>query len=75
MIDRRPGGTTAIDLSGSLRQAAGRLYTRPRFSTFSEVTSSPSFFFSAPAIAPRTVCALCRSRHKPHYADARIMPM
>jgi pimeloyl-ACP methyl ester carboxylesterase len=24
--------------------------------TFSEVTSSPSFFFSAPAIAPRTVC-------------------
>ena len=31
-------------------------YTRPRPSTFSEVTSSPSFFFSAPAIAPRTVC-------------------
>ena len=25
------------------------MYTRPRSSTFSEVTSSPSFFFSAPA--------------------------
>ena len=29
-------------------------YTRPLPSTFSEVTSMPSFFLSAPAIAPRS---------------------
>jgi hypothetical protein len=23
---------------------------------------------------PRTLCALCRCRHKAHYADVRIMP-
>ncbi len=45
-----------MNFSGSIRQAAKILYTRPRFSTFSEVTSSPSFFLSAPDIAPRTVC-------------------
>ena len=36
-------------------QLLGSLYTRTRPSTLSDVTSSLSFFFSAPAIAPRTV--------------------
>ena len=44
-------------------------------SFFSDTIVSPSFFFKAPANVPRTVCALCRCRHNPHYADARIMPI
>ena len=44
-------------------------------SGFSEVMVSPSFFLNAPAKVPRTVCALCRHRHKAHYADAQIMPI
>jgi hypothetical protein len=35
---------------------------------------SPSFFFKAPAMHPRTVCCLCRHRHKAHYADVLVMP-
>ena len=32
-------------------------------------------FFFSPAKKPRTVCCLCRLRHKQHYAEVRIMPM
>ena len=38
----------------------------PRPSTLSELIGRPNFFFSAPEIAPRTVCGLCRCRHKAH---------
>src|SRR3990167_8102073 len=62
----------ACDGSGS--HSATR-YTRPRPSTFSDSTLRPNFVFKAPDIAPRTVCDLCRLRHKAHYADFRIMPM
>ncbi len=47
-------GFNFLNIVGS-RQATR--YTRPLPSTFSEVTSMPSFFLSAPAIAPRTVWA------------------
>ena len=43
---------------------------RPRFSSFSEVTSSPSFFFSAPAMAPRTVCGC-----KPWMISSMVAPL
>ena len=36
---------------------------------------SPSLFLNAPANVPLTVWALCRCRHKAHYADAQIMPI
>src|SRR5690606_9770761 len=51
-----PAGRRPSTCRGPVRQAAGSLYTRPRFSILSEVTSSPSLFFSAPAIAPRIRC-------------------
>src|SRR5262249_41904888 len=35
-------------------------YTRPRPSTLSEATAKPSFFLSAPLMAPRTECACQR---------------
>ena len=40
-----------------------------------QVTFNPSFLRRMPLIVPRTVWALCRCRHKAHYADARIMPI
>ena len=49
-------------------------YTRSPPCGLSETMVRPSFFLSAPAKVPRTVCALCRLRHKNHYADAQIMP-
>jgi len=49
MSNRRPGGGRSSTCWGLVHQAAGSLYTRPRSSTFSEVTSSSSFFLSAPA--------------------------
>jgi hypothetical protein len=39
-----------------------------------EVISILSFFLKAPAKVPRTVCCLCRHRHKQHYADVLVMP-
>ena len=50
------------------------LYTRSPLSLCASTTFRPSFLRSIPEIAPRTVCCLCRHRHKPHYADAKIMP-
>ena len=49
-------------------------YTLSPVASFAETMFRPSFFLSAPANVPRTVCALCRHRHKAHYADAQIMP-
>ena len=49
-------------------------WLRPTMRMRSVVMVRPSFFFSAPEIAPRIVCFLCRHRHKKHYADVRIMP-
>ena len=40
-----------------------------------QVTFNPSFLRRMPLIVPRTVWALCRHRHKAHYADAQIMPI
>ena len=31
-------------------------------------------FLAAVEMKPLTLCALCRCRHKAHYADVRIMP-
>ncbi len=49
-------------------------YTRSPVSLWASSTFRPSFLRSIPEIAPRTVWALCRHRHKAHYADAKIMP-
>ena len=57
MIDRRPGGTAGHQLFGVRRVRRQEVCTRapdPRPSPRS--LRAPSFFFSAPAIAPRTVC-------------------
>jgi hypothetical protein len=48
-------------------------YVRSPLSDLKDSTVNPAFFI-APAMNPRTVCALCRHRHKKHYADVRIMP-
>ena len=40
-----------------------------------QVTFKPSFLRRMPLIVPRMVWALCRHRHKAHYADAQIMPI
>ncbi len=34
----------------------------------------PIFLVMVPLMNPRMLCALCRCRHKNHYADVRIMP-
>lgn len=49
-------------------------YTRSPPCGLSDTMVRPSFFLKAPAKVPRTVCCLCRHRHKAHYADAKIMP-
>ena len=49
-------------------------YARSPSSRFLDSTLRPIFFTMAPLMNPRTLWALCRHRHKPHYADVRIMP-
>ncbi len=50
------------------------LYTRSPLWLCASTTFRPSFLRSIPEMAPRTVCCLCRHRHKQHYADVLVMP-
>jgi hypothetical protein len=50
------------------------LYVRSPVSFFADSTASFNFFPTVPEMKPLMLCALCRHRHKKHYADVRIMP-
>jgi len=59
---------------GGKRAYLATRYVRSPASFFVDSTVRPIFLVRFPLMKPLMLWALCRHRHKAHYADVRIMP-